>query len=118
MHSLNYRAKAAGAALALGLVASACGSGATSQTTAAEPDSDVTESSEASNQEESTADVEGPVADESEDAASAEEETAAPANHLFPDLNTVNIVDGSTLNLADELAGGDTPILLWFWAPH
>ena len=43
---------------------------------------------------------------------------ALPIDHLFPDLETVRVTDGATINLADELAGGDTPILLWFYAPH
>ena len=43
-------------------------------------------------------------------------ETAAA--NLFPDLDVTLIADGSTINLADELGGGDRPVLLWFWAPH
>ena len=61
------------------------------------------------------------VAAAPEESGEAEEaEGPAPvADHNFPDLNTVNVADGSTVNLAaQELAGGDTPVLLWFYAPH
>jgi hypothetical protein len=47
----------------------------------------------------------------------AADDVAATEN-LFPDIDVVNIVDGSTVNLAQELGGGDKPVLLWFWAPH
>jgi hypothetical protein len=45
----------------------------------------------------------------------AEDSTAV---NLFPDLDVVRVDDGSPLNLAAELGGGDRPVLLWFWAPH
>ena len=44
-------------------------------------------------------------------------ETSAGEN-LFPDIEVVNVADSSTLSLSQELAGGDLPVLLWFWAPH
>lgn len=40
------------------------------------------------------------------------------AEHLFPSVDVVDIATGETINVAAELAGGDTPVLLWFWAPH
>lgn len=47
------------------------------------------------------------------------ETTIAPERtNVFPDLNVVRIADRGTVNLADELGGGDLPVLLWFWAPH
>ena len=98
MHSLNHRAKWAGAALALGLVASACGS----------------EPATGSLDTQAVAEASSDSADSAEDAGAQ----PASAQHLFPDLDTRNIVDGSTVNFASELAGGDTPVLLWFWAPH
>lgn len=95
--------------LALALVGAACGSGdagldaaatdaASSGTAVSEP---VTNSTDGS----------------STPAAETEDQPVASA-HLFPDLETVNVVGGATVNLADQLAGGDTPVLLWFWAPH
>jgi len=48
-----------------------------------------------------------------EDAPAAE-----PVENLFPDVDVVNIADGSSVNLAAELGGGDKATLLWFWAPH
>lgn len=103
--------------MAVALVAAACGAevapsldvsvaadgGAETQTVepAPETDTDVAESSDSSGDEEAEAAGPAPV-----------------ISHVFPNLETVNIVDGQPLNLADELAGGDTPVLLWFWAPH
>jgi hypothetical protein len=37
---------------------------------------------------------------------------------LFPDVSVQNVADGSSVNLQQELQGGDLPVLLWFWAPH
>ncbi len=37
---------------------------------------------------------------------------------LFPNVSVQNVVDGSSLNLQEELQGGELPVLLWFWAPH
>ncbi len=126
MHSFFYPARVAGAAIALGLVAAACGAEAATTIDAAPADE---QTSSASDEESAVdqAESEGPAADSDDAADSTADADAEPAesddaaavdNHLFPDLDTVNIVDGSTLNLAAELAGGDTPILLWFWAPH
>lgn len=95
-----------GATVALALLATACGSGGADDTntaaavTAAAPDP---ASSAAAS--EATSEAVGP-------------EAPAPAENLFAPVDVVNIADGSTLNLADELAGGDRPVLLWFWAPH
>ena len=113
-----------GAVLAVTLVAAACGSepantleaaaNGTTTSQAGQPDQDAeaTEPSEL---------TEAPAGDDQAaegNDAEASETTEAPLQHLFPDLDTVNVADGSTLNLADELAGGDTPVLLWFYAPH
>ncbi len=119
MHSLNYPVRVAGVAIALGLIASACG--AESPTTIeAAPAADQPAADDAADAPEPSEAAE-PAADASADApqdADEAEEAAPVTDHLFPDLDTVNIVDGSSINLAAELAGGDTPILLWFWAPH
>ncbi len=118
MHSHNYPIRVAGAAIVIGLLASACGAETTTTVDAA-PASDQT-AGDAAPASEPVGPAE-PAADESAETteeASAADEPAAVTQHLFPDLDTVNIVDGSTINLAAELAGGDKPILLWFWAPH
>ncbi len=65
--------------------------------------------------------ADGSEAGRSDEGASADDDSAdddAPVENFFPDLEVVDIADGSTLNLADELGGGDRPVLLWFWAPH
>lgn len=36
----------------------------------------------------------------------------------FPSVNVSNVGTGETVNLQQTLSGGDTPILLWFYAPH
>ncbi len=46
--------------------------------------------------------------------------TSAAATHIASDLpmvNVVNLADGSELAL-NTLATGESPLLLWFWAPH
>ncbi|MGB5756759.1 MAG: hypothetical protein WBM50_07580 [Acidimicrobiales bacterium] len=126
MHSLTRPGRLAGIALALSLVASACGSEADPVDVASESSAPETSlASEGSAPETSTGSSDGTQAPTTEADGPAvpprdeDDETAGPAeSHLFPDLNTVNIVDGATVNLAEELAGGDTPVLLWFWAPH
>ncbi len=122
--------------LAFALVVAACGSGGDTQTAgsgaaAEEPTAAATPSTD-----EATAESDGSATADSADEAAvepgadaepqtetetegeAEAEGPQADEHVFPDLETVNIVDGSTINLADQLAGGDTPILLWFFAPH
>ncbi len=47
------------------------------------------------------------------------DEAAAPdLVNLFPDIDVLDIANGSTVNLAAALGGFDKPTLLWFWAPH
>lgn len=117
MHSLKRRGRMAAIAVTIGLIAASCGS-----------DPDPIEASAAESQpatEESTTgpdseDATGDSAAEA-DGTEADPELEGPAvvgDHLFPDLSTVNIADGSTVNLAQHLAGGDTPVMLWFFAPH
>ncbi len=116
MPSFKRPIGASGVVLAMALVAAACGSGSADTTDAGsstEPEATPAESSAA------------PAAgDDADSAAEASEEPAeaegpSPVGpHSFPDLDTVTIGDGAPLNLADELAGGDTPVLLWFFAPH
>ena len=113
MHSLKRRGRVAAIAVTIGLIAAACGSDpAPIDASAGEPVAATEQSTAGSDSQDSA-----PAAD----AAEAEPEVEGPAvaaDHLFPDLSTVNIADGSTLNLAQQLAGGDTPVLLWFFAPH
>ncbi|MDA3038761.1 MAG: hypothetical protein O3C27_04370 [Actinomycetota bacterium] len=47
----------------------------------------------------------------------------APSDNMFPDIDVAVVGSGDTasretVNMKEELAGGDTPVLLWFWAPH
>ncbi|MEL6981638.1 MAG: hypothetical protein AAFO29_04355 [Actinomycetota bacterium] len=120
MRSFKRPIGASGAALALALVAAACSSGSTDTTaTGSETASTAAETTEAAPAtSESTESTESAASDDSAE-PEAEVEGPTPAiEHSFPDLDTVTIGDGATVNLADELAGGDTPVLLWFFAPH
>ena len=36
----------------------------------------------------------------------------------FPTIDVTDVATGETIDLAEELAGGELPVLLWFWAPH
>jgi len=110
-------AKFVSVSMAVGLVAAACGGSAD---TATEGSNDsgtepaATESTAPATQEPTTsADGDNAPAD----ADGGAEETAAPAENLFPDVDVTNVVDGSAVNLT-SLGGGDRPVLLWFWAPH
>lgn len=110
----------------LGLVAAACGntaaetneasSGTAAPEAAPEPSPDDATADDAGAAEEPSADGDAGEA-AAQDEEPAVEEDAAEEN-LFPDLEVVDITEGSSLNLADELGGGDLPVLLWFWAPH
>lgn len=124
MPSFKRPIGASGVALAMALVAAACSSGSTDTTatgasdTAATP-TETTDAAPAASSEPTESDEEAGEQAEAEPEETAESEGPAPAiEHSFPDLETVTISDGATVNLADELAGGDTPILLWFFAPH
>lgn len=57
------------------------------------------------------------AAAESDDGDQTADEEAVVEN-VFPDLNVLSITDGADINLQDELANGDTAVLLWFFAPH
>lgn len=85
------------------------------------PQSPSVAQSESAPQSESSSDTESAaVQNPAEEAASstAKESNEIVVEHLFPDTDVIDIQTGQTLNLAAELAGGDRPILLWFWAPH
>ncbi|MEM7326779.1 MAG: hypothetical protein AAF531_27090 [Actinomycetota bacterium] len=117
-----------GVVAAIALLAAACASEASGPTLdaalAEDSGSAVDESTTSAAADETEApEAEGPQVDDGADgtgdgAAEEADEPADVGNHLFPDLTTVNVKDGGSLNLATELAGGDTPVLLWFYAPH
>lgn len=126
MHSSKRRGRALAVAAVIGLLAAACGSDSEPIDTAAGGQAtvdDATAETTSGTDRDSATEAPDPSADApAADADGEEAEAAGPApvddNHSFPDLNTVNIADGSSLNLAQQLAGGDTPVMLWFFAPH
>ena len=48
--------------------------------------------------------------------AAASEAPANPSGDV-PDLDMASVYTGETVNL-QSLVSGETPLLLWFWAPH
>ncbi|MXV99235.1 MAG: hypothetical protein F4126_02570 [Acidimicrobiaceae bacterium] len=46
----------------------------------------------------------------------ASDAPASPSGDV-PDLDMVSVYTGETVNL-QSLVSGETPLLLWFWAPH
>ena len=52
------------------------------------------------------------------DAPTAAPATFEPGAHLFPEVDVVRLDGEQSVNLAAELADGETAVLLWFWAPH
>ena len=114
--------------LAFSLTAVACGGGETTSDSAsndAEADASAVEAEGGvesdSAQPASDAEPASDAGSDSDAEPASDEESSddgAAAENLFPDVEVVNVSDGSALNLAAELGGGDTPVLLWFWAPH
>ena len=47
----------------------------------------------------------------------AAEDAAASAAGDVPALDMTDVYTGETVNL-QSVASGETPLLLWFWAPH
>ncbi len=102
----------------MSLVAAACGSADGTEATAGPESSAAPAPTAAEPADPGTA----ASADEGE-SAPADDQAQAPADapaaeNLFPDIEVTRISDGEPVNLSDELAGGDLPVLLWFWAPH
>lgn len=96
------------AALVLGLTLGVAACGSSSETT----DTSSGDAPAAATDDESSP-------DESNDESAADDSSdAADGENLFPNVNVQSIDDGSTLNLAEELSGGDKAVLLWFFAPH
>ncbi len=97
----------------LAFAVASCGSDAEVDSASGSSSDVATESSDA----DATANGE----DSPEESAVAESESAevaAGALGNFPALNVANVSNGDTVNLQQELSGGDSPILLWFYAPH
>lgn len=94
--------------LVVALIAAACGSSppeASSPTAATSPTSATSSGSSSTISSNPSSDT----------ATSAD---SAASENLFPDIDVAVVGTGDTVNLKQELAGGDTPVLLWFWAPH
>jgi len=112
--------------VALSLGAAACGSGdaassaaptlSTASADAADESGASTDSSD--NSEPSSAGSDSVGSDSAGSDGVEDAPAAEPVENLFPDVDVVNIADGSSVNLAAELGGGDKATLLWFWAPH
>ncbi|MFT7598984.1 MAG: hypothetical protein ACI8TP_001909 [Acidimicrobiales bacterium] len=91
--------------LAISLAASACGASSTAADAPAIP--------------RGSADAGDAAPAEADDMASVDdEEDPATEENLFPDIAVLDVQTGDSVNLAAQLGGGDTPVLLWFWAPH
>ena len=95
--------------LTVALIAAACGS---SSPEASSPTTATSRTSTTSPGSASSATSSNPSSDTATSADSAASE------NLFPDIDVAVVGTGDTVNLKKELAGGDTPVLLWFWAPH
>jgi len=102
--------------VALSLGASACGTGDAASSAAPTLSTAPAGAADESGASTDSSDDSAPTSAESESAADAP--SAEPIENLFPDVDVVNIADGSSVNLAAELGGGDKATLLWFWAPH
>lgn len=87
----------ASAAIAVGLLAGACGS----------------QSSEQSANTEASLQASAPA-----ESGQTDSGDGSDSESRFPDVDVFNVETGSQINLASELAGGDKAILLWFFAPH
>ncbi len=109
--SVSKRRRSLAVIVALSLGAAACGAGddaAPSLTLAPEASASGADGTTAS-----TSEGDGTQNDEP-----ADEAAALDVVNLFPDIDVLDIADGSTVNLAAALGGFDKPTLLWFWAPH
>ncbi len=98
---------------AMSMVVAACGSTEAAET---EPQEVVEAQESGGTVEEAAGEGTGEAVEDSSEGAA--EESSEEVVNLFPDVDVVNVVDGTTVNVADQLGGGDLPVLLWFWAPH
>ncbi len=108
---------------ALGMAASACGSGSTTTDAApaGESSSASTSTDNGSAEDDSTEPSSG--TDTSTTASSAdegEEPAADPTATLanYPQVDVIDLGSGETVDFAEQVAGGSLPTLIWFWAPH
>ncbi len=134
LRRVSTRRRAGALLLALSLGAAACGSDGSSTATGGDSSGGDSSTAESASPDESSSDADSDGADSAGDADETADQTAddstddgsadeaadgdTAAVNLFPDVDVLNIADGATINLSDELAGGDRPVLLWFWAPH
>lgn len=93
-------------------VLTACGSSATEDATPPRADAAAASTPDTP----STTPAEPDVQEAPETTTAPETEKAPPKGPSLPDV-TVQDLAGGTVNVAD-LASGDTPVLVWFWAPH
>lgn len=99
-------AKTIGAAASLALLAAACGS-TSPDTVSASPSPEPTEAAPAE------------ASSEAEASPEAENAPEGPVDlSNYPAVVVKDIATGGDLELATVLADGQTPTLLWFWAPH
>lgn len=110
---LSKRRRSLAVIVALGLGAAACGSGE-----AAAPSLTLAPQAPSSTAGDPVDDTAAPDTSDDESADESDETAAPELVNLFPDIDVLDVADGSTLNLAAELGGFDKPTLLWFWAPH
>lgn len=100
--------------VAMGLAASACGGGSADQVNTESGSTDQTAAATESNSAGAGAN-EGAGAREGSGGSEAATD-ASTAN--FPSADVIDLGSGSTVNFAEEIAGGSLPTLIWFWAPH
>jgi hypothetical protein len=108
-------------AFALGLAACGSGQSVAGSPTRQEPvaaDAPAVADDPAATDDTAVADDPAATDDPAADESAADDESTEPVVNLFPDVDVLNVADGSSLNLAQELGGGDKATLLWFWAPH
>ena len=102
--------------VAMGLAASACGGGSADQVNTESRSTDQTAAATESNSAGAGAGAnEGAGAREGSGGSEAATD-ASTAN--FPSADVIDLGSGSTVNFAEEIAGGSLPTLIWFWAPH
>ena len=109
------------AALAVGAASCGTGDDSASPTLATQDDTsgDQVAEPEGDSADEPAAEPDGAAPSDGDAAPDGEQAgPETPIANLFPDIDVVDIADGSTVNLATELGGGDKATLLWFFAPH
>lgn len=110
---LSQRHRASGVILlALAVTMTACGSGGDTAVDLADP-------TVATSSDPDSTTTTGPAAETTSTPPDrTTESTPVPPENVFADIDVIDVYTGEWVNLEAELAGGDTPVLLWFWAPH